>query len=72
MTRLPFHLRGTPVATVLNSHGGGGMDMGSDGGPWWDRANEEDIEGRLRGIILQTDVTGRAGVWLPFPLGPGK
>ena len=30
------------MAAVLNSHGGGGMDMGSDGRPWWDRANEED------------------------------
>lgn len=52
---------------MLNSHEGGGMDMGSDGRPWWDRANEEGTQGRLRGIILQTDVTGRAGVWLPFP-----
>ena len=61
------------MAAVLDSHGGGGMDMGSDGRrPWWDRANEDDTDIRLRGIILETDVTGRAGVWLPFTLGPGK
>ena len=30
------------MAAGLDSHAGGGMDVGSDGRPWWDKANEED------------------------------